>query len=72
MRRQLLVSITLAAGAQLGAASRKAPGLATIVSPRTASDTTYDFIIAGGGISGLTVADRLTEDPSGETPTSTS
>lgn len=26
---------------------------------------TYDFIIAGAGISGLTVADRLTEDPEG-------
>lgn len=25
---------------------------------------TYDFVIAGGGASGLTVADRLTEDPS--------
>ncbi|KAI4640376.1 hypothetical protein J4E93_008582 [Alternaria ventricosa] len=27
------------------------------------NETTYDFIIAGGGIAGLTVADRLTENP---------
>ena len=29
------------------------------------NETTYDFIIAGGGIAGLTVADRLTENPNG-------
>jgi choline dehydrogenase len=29
------------------------------------SETTYDFVIAGGGIAGLTVADRLTENPDG-------
>jgi choline dehydrogenase len=27
------------------------------------NETTYDFVIAGGGIAGLTVADRLTENP---------
>ena len=36
---------------------------AQVVEPRTVSNTTYNFIIAGGGIGGLTVADRLTEDP---------
>ncbi|KAH6842438.1 GMC oxidoreductase-domain-containing protein [Chaetomium sp. MPI-CAGE-AT-0009] len=62
MRRQL--SFALAALTRLSHASRKAPERATAVSPGTAANTTYDFIIAGGGISGLTVADRLTEDPS--------
>lgn len=27
---------------------------------------TYDFVVVGGGTSGLTIADRLTEDPNGE------
>ncbi|KAK4207781.1 oxygen-dependent choline dehydrogenase [Rhypophila decipiens] len=39
------------------------PHHATIVS-RASSN--YTFVIAGGGIAGLTLADRLTEDPSGE------
>jgi hypothetical protein len=41
------------------------PRHATLVSRQNASTTHYDFVIAGGGISGLTVADRLTEDPNG-------
>ncbi|KAI9051847.1 hypothetical protein LZ554_004108 [Drepanopeziza brunnea f. sp. 'monogermtubi'] len=36
--------------------------LARVVNPAIASNTTYDFIIVGAGIGGLTVADRLTED----------
>lgn len=30
----------------------------------------YDFVIIGGGTSGLTVADRLTENPNGAQPNS--
>ena len=41
------------------------PRYATVVSRQTADATTYDFVIAGGGIAGLTVADRLTENANG-------
>ncbi|KAI8632917.1 hypothetical protein F5Y19DRAFT_472098 [Xylariaceae sp. FL1651] len=34
-----------------------------VLSQQHVNGTTYDFIIAGGGIAGLTVADRLTENP---------
>ena len=41
------------------------PRHATLTSRQSVNETKYDFIIAGGGIAGLTVADRLTEDPNG-------
>lgn len=44
------------------------PRHATLVDRQDAGTTAYDFVIAGGGISGLTVADRLTEDPTGMSP----
>ena len=40
---------------------------ATVVDNATNLNTEYDYVIVGGGTSGLTVAYRLTEDPSGET-----
>lgn len=42
------------------------PRHATPIPRDVANATTYDFIIAGGGIAALTVADRFTEDPNGE------
>lgn len=35
---------------------------ATVVSSELLSNATYDYVIVGGGTSGLTVANRLTEN----------
>ncbi|EJC99487.1 uncharacterized protein FOMMEDRAFT_93872 [Fomitiporia mediterranea MF3/22] len=32
--------------------------------PNTADNQTFDYVIVGGGLAGLTIAGRLTEDPS--------
>ncbi|KAK3291832.1 uncharacterized protein B0H64DRAFT_408215 [Chaetomium fimeti] len=56
----LLPLVPLCAAAP--AESAKVPKHATVVDHRTVASN-YTFIIAGGGIAGLTLADRLTEDP---------
>lgn len=66
MRRVLASTLALAIG------THSHPHLgrhARIIDSRALSnETTYDFVIAGGGIAGLTVADRLTENPDGAAP----
>lgn len=41
---------------------------ANLVGPDLPLKSSYDFIVVGGGTSGLTVADRLTENPTSESP----
>ncbi|PVH92705.1 GMC oxidoreductase [Periconia macrospinosa] len=55
MRFELLVFAT--------AACARPSGRVRVVGLDVALGASYDFVIAGGGTSGLTVADRLTEDP---------
>ena len=46
--------------------------LAQSVTESTASkskDDTYDYVVVGGGVSGLVVANRLTEDKNGRSKT---
>ena len=45
--------------------ARPASPYASLISQRSVNASNYDFVIAGGGVSGLTLADRLTEDPAG-------
>lgn len=40
--------------------------LVGFVARDVALQETYDFVVVGDGTSGLTIADRLTEDPNGE------
>jgi hypothetical protein len=49
-------------------AVRVAARYAQIIGRDASVNVTYDFVIVGGGTSGLTVADRLTENPQSLSP----
>lgn len=40
--------------------------IAIILRDPSTVNRTYDYIVAGGGLTGLVVANRLTEDPNSE------
>lgn len=63
--KMLLKSGLLLATAALSSALPHHALFARVVDSEVASSTQYDFVVAGGGTAGLTVADRLTENPNG-------
>lgn len=58
-------SFLLLLGALSLGTARVVPRYSWQVSASEVARTKYDFVIAGGGVAGLTIADRLTENPSG-------
>ncbi|KAK3391535.1 hypothetical protein B0T20DRAFT_423956 [Sordaria brevicollis] len=59
----LLVSLLVVCPSLIEANPVRVPRHATVVDSLSAAASNYTFVIAGGGIAGLTLADRLTEDP---------
>jgi hypothetical protein len=58
---QLLVSLVLVSTAVCS--PHRLSERAVVVDDPSHLEDSYDYVIIGGGTSGLTVADRLTEDP---------
>jgi len=63
MRRSpVLPTWALLLGAQSAFGLPRGVERSTIITKPSEVEKTYDYVIIGGGTSGLTVADRLTED----------
>jgi len=58
-----IVALLAATGAQLTLALPRGVQRAKILARQEDLAESYDYVIVGGGTAGLTVADRLTEDP---------
>jgi choline dehydrogenase len=63
MLRQVIISLSFVLGGY--ARYHKGNNARIIDCLQLSNETIYDFVVAGGGIAGLTVADRLTENPNG-------
>lgn len=61
MLRQVIITLSFVLGGY--ARYHKGNNARVIDYLQLSNETIYDFVIAGGGIAGLTVADRLTENP---------
>lgn len=61
MLRRIAIALAFATGAH----AHLARSAEVIAENDLSNGTKYDFVIVGGGIAGLTVADRLTENPNG-------
>ena len=60
--RKFFLSLVLAAIAD-ATVQLACPMMTSLLSPEAFAATTYDYVIAGGGTAGLTLAVRLTKDP---------